>query len=84
MRWPAKPIPEEGDMRTVRCFALLPVRIASKDDQRLNIWLEHYLELQEYKFQGDSSYGWECIRAATLPQQTTDMSPSNRTFWGLK
>jgi hypothetical protein len=61
MRWEIKTeaLPQLGDIRFVTKFAWLPIVVLSKltmTDHR--IWLELYIEEQEYTSRHDGWYGW--------------------------
>lgn len=60
MRWEITnpTTPELGDARFITKFAWLPTRVLSKithTDHR--IWLELYIEEQEYKYSDDNLFG---------------------------
>jgi hypothetical protein len=68
MRWEIEheTTPEIGDVRFVTRFAWLPTRVLSKITHTDHlIWLELYVEEQEYKFSRDN------VWATYQPQWTT-------------
>lgn len=63
MRWKLPPVPLRGDRRTRTRFAWLPVTL----DDRTRVWLEWYVERQQWESFYEGGSGWYTIERRAMP-----------------
>jgi len=61
MKWPKKKQLQHGDQRRVNRFAYYPTLV---DQGRWWVWLERYVELQEYYNRGDDRWWWTVAKVS--------------------